>query len=63
MKWRLSTIVATVTLCVCLGMIGLFWVSTPAIPAKDRLYVLRAESNPGRPQRTARGAGAARVQH
>lgn len=36
MKWRLSTIVATVTLCVCLGMIGLFWVSTPAIPAKDK---------------------------
>ena len=26
---------------------------TPAIPLKDRLYLLRAERNPGRPRRTA----------
>ena len=32
---------------------GLHWHLTPAIPPKDRLYLLRAESNPGRRRKTA----------
>ena len=32
---------------------GLHWHLTPAIPPKDRLYLLRAESNPGRHRKPA----------
>ena len=35
----------------------LHWHLTPAIPPKDRLYLVRAESNPGRPRKTSEPCG------